>query len=150
MPRCANGAWRVPLLRVAGQQLSPEALGNHIANWWLPNTSVLYIGKASVLTERISQYLRTPIGAPGPHRGGQWIKVLSNLRRLTVHYAELPPQWSKPEALEDDLLNAFVNRYGPVPAGHPEPLLPLPWANLSLDRPRPRRRRLDGIHPNTL
>jgi hypothetical protein len=47
--------------------------------------------------------------------------------------------------VEDDLINAFLRLYVSMPADHPEPELPLPWANLQVDRPPPRRRRDHGL-----
>ena len=144
---------RVPALRLSGEQVSTDALAAHIGRWWLPDTSVLYIGKASPtnpLSKRVHQFVKTPIGAAGPHRGGQWLKTLHNLAGLTVHYAVLPDNWAKAELLKDAMLKWFLEHYAPVPSAHPEPARPLPWANLVVDRPLPRRSRDHGIKPSTL
>jgi hypothetical protein len=144
---------RVPALRLRGQPVSADALTAHISRWWLPATSVLYIGKAgpsNPLSKRVHQFVKTPIGAAGPHRGGQWLKTLRNLPGLTVHYALLPDEWATAELVKDAMLDWFVRNYPPVPPAHPSPALPLPWANLVLDRPLPRRSRDHGIKPSTL
>ena len=141
---------RVPGLRLRGEPVEPDALAAHLAQWWLPNTSVLYIGKAGTsLKTRVHQFVKTPIGAAGPHRGGQWLKTLRNNAGLTVHYAVMT-DGAKPEPLEDAMLSWFVQQYSPAPAVHPEPALLLPWANLVLDRPSPKRTRDHGIKPNSL
>ena len=144
---------RVPGLRLRGEPVEPEALAAHLAQWWLPNTSVLYIGKAgptNPLRTRVHQFVKTPIGAAGPHRGGQWLKTLINNAGLTVHYAVLPEAWATAEQLKDAMLGWFLQQYAPTPPAHPEPTLTLPWANLVLERPSPRRSRDHGIKPNTI
>lgn len=144
---------RVPALRLRGEPVTPGGLAAHIGQWWLPDTSVLYIGKAgpgNPLSKRVHQFVKTPIGAAGPHRGGQWLKTLTNISRLTVHYAALPDSWSTADLLKEAMLNWFVLHYRPVPPAHPEANLMLPWANLVIDRPLPRRSRDHGIKPNTL
>jgi hypothetical protein len=141
-------AWllRRPGLSVHGRQVSADELARHLAQWWLPETSILYIGKAEgqSLRNRISQYYRTPLGAKRPHAGGYWLKTLRNLDTLHVHFTETPAGVS-PGLVESDLLNAFLDLYGGPTDTHPEPNLRLPWANLEIDRPPPRRRRDHGL-----
>lgn len=142
---------RVPGLRLKGEPVEPSILARHLARWWLPDTSVLYIGKAGTsLHTRVHQFVKTPIGARSPHAGGQWLKTLRNNAGLTVHYALLPERWADAGALEDAMLDWFVQHYTPAPTAHPQPALLLPWANLVLDRPSPRRARDHGIKPNTI
>ena len=117
---------RVPAMRLAGEPVTSAALAAHLQRWWLSGTSVLYIGKASSVRKRVHQYVKTPLGAPGPHAGGHWLKVLRNLPALTVHYATLVDV-ATAEAAEDAALAAFLTSVE-VPAAHPEPALPLPWA----------------------
>lgn len=141
---------RVPGLRLRGEPVEAGALAEHIAPWWLPNTSVLYIGKAGTsLKTRVHDFVKTPIGARGPHAGGQWLKTLRNNAGLTVHYA-IAPDGAAAGLLEDAMLNWFAAHYAPAPEGHPEPALLLPWANLVLDRPSPKRSRAHGIKPSTV
>jgi hypothetical protein len=133
-------------LTIRGRRpLAPE-LGEHLAQWWLPDTSILYIGKAEgqSLHRRVSQYYDTPLGARRPHGGGYWLKTLEVLDAVYVHYAEAPTDVSA-GVVEDDLINAFLRLYLDVPSTHPEPELALPWANLQVDRPSPRRRRDHGL-----
>lgn len=144
-------AWmaQVPGLLLSGTRPQPEVLARHMARWWLPDTSILYIGKATNLRKRTSQYRRTVLGRSSPHHGGHWIKTLSILPLTYIHFAE-SNGWSTCGDLEDDLLAAFIERQSTVPDDHPEPILPMPWANLSADRPAPRRRRVHGINPSSV
>lgn len=144
--RAALMAWvdRCPGLTVEGKPVGITSLEEHLSQWWLPNTSILYIGKADQpLSSRVGQYYRTPLGARSPHAGGYWLKTLSVLPDLWVHFAETDAGKSSAK-VEDDLLNQFLGDYGPAPDSHPEPDLLLPWANLKVDSPR-RRLRNHGL-----
>lgn len=136
---------RSPGLTVDGRRVCVETLRDHLARWWLPQTSVLYIGKASgqPLSDRLGQYYDTPLGARAPHGGGYWLKTLVVLPEMTVHFAETSPNGAGDA--EDDLLGEFLTLRGSPPAAHPEPGLTLPWANLEIVRPPPRRRRQHGL-----
>jgi hypothetical protein len=83
------------------------------------------------------------LGAVKPHKGGYWLKTLADLPALTVHYA-ITADVAEAGALEDQLLGEFVAG-ADAPEDHPEPTLLLPFANLTLDRPAPRRRRDHGL-----
>lgn len=134
-----------PRWTVHGHRLEPDEVGDHMARWWLPRTSVLYIGTAKTLSNRVSAYYRTPLGAHRPHAGGYWIKTLAILPSLTVHYHVASGPIGSERDLELKLQESFLAGYGPVPATHPEPQLPLPWANLEIAKPALRRRRLHGL-----
>ena len=144
----AMGGWlqRCPGLIVNGRRPGADELAVHLARWWLANTSILYIGKAEgqSLRKRVGQYYDTPLGAPGPHGGGYWLKTLSVLDDVSVHYTETSDNASA-GIVEDELINMFLRLYEDVSQSHPEPELPLPWANLQVDRPPPRRRRDHGL-----
>ncbi len=133
---------RCPGLALDSGRPDIDELAAHLATWWLPNTSILYIGKAETqsLRKRVGQYHKTPLGAPRPQGGGYWLKTLGLLGDLYLHYSEVASDVSA-GGIEDDLLNAFLSLYSAVPETHPEPDLPLPWANLQVERPPPRRRR---------
>ena len=138
------GRWldQCPGLTVDSIKVGVDALRSHIAQWWLPSTSILYVGKAQdqSLHDRVDQYYSTALGKRSPHGGGYWLKTLGVLGHVTIHYAETAGDRS-PGDFEDDLLNAFPLLIGNPPQIHPEPALPLPWVNLQVDRPPPRRRR---------
>jgi hypothetical protein len=49
---------------------------------------VLSIGRASrSVRKRVRAYYRTPVGAEKPHAGGWWLKTLTVLPELYVHFA---------------------------------------------------------------
>lgn len=89
---------------------------------------MLYIGLAGTsVGRRVSQYYSTRLGARSPHAGGWFLKTLSNLDDLNVHYATAVD----PAAAERRLLQAFVD--GVDDAGRDElhdPACPYPLANL--------------------
>lgn len=117
-----------PELRLDGSRPTVATLFGRLAAYWLPDETVLYIGLAGTsLQRRVGQYYTTPLGARRPHAGGWFLKVLSNLDELTVHYAAAVD----PAAAERELLQAFID--GVNGAGCYElqdPTCPYPFANL--------------------
>jgi hypothetical protein len=100
--------------------------------YWLPDESIIYIGKATTLGPRLGQYYSTPLGDKRPHAGGHWIKTLSNLNALTVHYSEIE-EGHDPEQLERRMLVSFSkNVSAQSKALHPQPTLAIPFANLEI------------------
>jgi hypothetical protein len=94
-----------PELRVDGDRPTVKVLAERLAGSWLPEETVLYIGMAGTsLANRVSQYYSTRLGARRPHSGGWFLKTLSNLESLTVHYAAA----ANPAAAERDLMLAFA------------------------------------------
>ena len=127
-------AWieRVPSLILDGGQPKPIDLMQRLARYWLPDEAIVYIGKATSLRKRLGQYYSTPLGDRRPHAGGHWIKTLTNLTSLTVHYAELD-KVADPEAVEKQILLKFsqaVSRQ--TRAAHPQQDLTIPFANLEI------------------
>jgi len=118
-----------------GQQIAAR-----IASYWLPDETVLYIGLAGQpLRTRVRQYYKTPLGAAKPHKGGWWLKTLSVIGDLHVHFARTTDFKDAEEAM----LHAFAanvsdETLGAYPAGEP----PMPFANL---RDGDWRRRNHGI-----
>ena len=111
------------VLRVSGQQ--PEFLevgsGGHFkgkepnvpvdvlkANW-VKETPVLYIGKATSLRKRISQYLRFGQGKPVGHWGGRYIWQLADATQLLFCWM---PVDGNADAVETDMICRFRERYG--------------------------------------
>ena len=117
-----------PDLRLDGEVPSRDALGERLASYWLPDECVLYIGLAGQpLRTRVRQYYRTPLGAAKPHKGGWWLKTLSVLDKLWVHYTATPDF----ENAEAEMLRAFAASVSGatrrrLPAGDPV----MPFANL--------------------
>jgi hypothetical protein len=137
-------AWieRVESLTLDGGRPEPIALMQRLARYWLPDEAIVYIGKATLLRKRLGQYYSTPLGDRGPHAGGHWIKTLTNLTSLTVHYAELD-NVADPEAVEKQMLRIFsqaVSRQ--TRAAHPQQNLTIPFANLEIKGDGRRKHRI--------
>ena len=68
-----------------------DGLAERLGSFWTADEVILYIGLAGQpLRTRVRQYYRTPLGARKPHAGGWWLKTLSVLDELWVHYAPTP------------------------------------------------------------
>ena len=117
-----------PELRLDGSRPTVAALGKRLAGCWLPDETVLYIGLAGTsLQRRVGQYYTTPLGARRPHAGGWFLKTLSNLDELAIHYATA----ADPAAAERDLLKAFIESIdGAAGNGLHDSSCPYPFANL--------------------
>lgn len=129
---------------VDGHPATLDALARRLADFWLPDESAVYIGKADVpVARRVDQYFRTPLGARSPHRGGWFLKTTSVLDDLWVHAAES----NQPEKDERAALREFIGRVSePVRTALYDPSLPLPFANLELPKGR---RKSHGIRGAT-
>lgn len=117
-----------PELRLDTSRPTVEVLAGRLAGCWLPEETVLYIGLAGTsVGRRVKQYYSTPLGARSPHAGGWFLKTLSNLGDLTVHYSRAVD----PGAAERALLQAFVDRVETASCRKlHDPLCPYPFANL--------------------
>lgn len=117
-----------PDIQLNRQAAERGDVAERLASYWLPDECVLYIGLAGQpLRTRVRQYYRTPLGAPKPHKGGWWLKTLSVLDELWVHYAATPEF----ESAETDLLREFAAGVSArtrrcLPPGDPV----MPFANL--------------------
>jgi hypothetical protein len=122
---------RVPTFRLDGKiNPSTEAVASRLSKFWLLDENILYIGKTDgELRKRVGQYYRTPLGAPKPHHGGHWLKVLSNINQLFVYFAEC----SNAEAHETRMLHLFVGNVSATTLKmlH-DPQHPYPFANLEI------------------
>lgn len=129
-----------PELLLQGVRPSPEALAERVAGFWLPDEVILYIGLAGTsVANRIRQYYKTPLGARKPHAGGWFLKLLSNLESLHVHYAPS----DDPRAAEDAMLQSFVDSVSDRTREHLfDGAHPFPFANLEWP---PGNRKLHGI-----
>ena len=117
-----------PELTVGGERPSAAVLAERLAAFWLPDEVVLYIGLAGTsLAKRVGQYYLTTLGARSPHAGGWFLKTLSVLPELQVHYAP----YADPAAAEGRMLEAFRSSVSEeARAGLHDPERPLPFANL--------------------
>lgn len=104
-----------------------------LAEFWIPDENILYIGKAPLrksrggIGNRVQEYYRTDIGDAKPHAGGHWIKMLENLNDLYVFYVECQDSgnveakmFSKFGELVSDCVRKRLSTKGPI----------LPFANL--------------------
>jgi hypothetical protein len=119
-----------PELRLDGDRPSVEELAERLGAIWLPDEVVLYVGLAGKsLRSRVRQYYETQLGAKRPHAGGHFLKTLSNLNELSVHWA---PTSGVVEA-EDKMLDAFCasvseeTRMTTLDPDHPFPFANLEW-----------------------
>src|SRR5262249_7612476 len=77
-----------PELRLDGKRPSATRLAERISRFWLPDEVILYIRLAGTsIRAPVRQYYATRLGARRPHAGGHFLKVLSNLDDLFVHWA---------------------------------------------------------------
>lgn len=76
---------------------------------WVKETPVLYIGKATSLRKRISQYLRFGQGKPVGHWGGRYIWQLADATQLLFCWM---PVDGNADAVETDMICRFRERYG--------------------------------------
>lgn len=78
---------------------------------WVNNTSVLYIGKAISLCDRIGSYLRFGKGKAAGHYGGRYVWQLSDASALLFCWMTTPADVD-PEKVETDLIDEFKRQYG--------------------------------------
>ena len=81
-PKFQDWLDRCPELPLDRIQPTPQQLMDRIRRFWIPDEVILYIGLATSLSTRINDYYHTPIGARGPHSGGYFLKLLSNLDQI--------------------------------------------------------------------
>ena len=116
-----------PNMTLDGMQPTVGQLRDRVSRFWIPNEVILYIGKATELSTRLSDYYRTSIGKRSPHSGGFFLKLLSNLDQLWVHYAEC----GDPESAEGRMLRRFCENVSQGPRlALQDPAHPFPFANL--------------------
>ncbi|MEX0887567.1 MAG: hypothetical protein WD009_14135 [Phycisphaeraceae bacterium] len=84
-----------------------------LQGFWLPDESILYIGKATSLAQRLTQFFRHRLGNRSPHAGGHWIKTLDCLDTLHVHYCTCGSV-AEAEAAETRALDAFADQVSPA------------------------------------
>jgi len=119
--------------QIDGISASAENLRKRLTDFWLPDESILYIGKApkrkkgSGLSKRVTEYFSTIIGNSGPHSGGQWIKTLKNINSFTVYYGAC----DECGEIENKMLQFFMNNISKETLLNlHDKQLPLPFANI--------------------
>ena len=122
-------AWiaRVPTFEFRGQcGVGAQTVSDFLKLFWLSDESIVYIGKATCLHQRLGQYRGHKLGNRSPHAGGHWIKTLSNLDNLFIHFCACSTE-EVAKAKEDALLGLFRDQVSP----HHRVRLrnPIPFAN---------------------
>lgn len=79
---------------------------------WVDGTPVVYIGKATSLKSRLSQYMRFGQGANVGHFGGRYIWQIPGSENLLVCWK---PTDSDPRTVEAELIQQFVSEFGKRP-----------------------------------
>lgn len=91
-------------LTVDGLRPSVQELVDRLGRFWLPDEPAVYVGLASrSVRSRVNQYYSTRLGARKPHAGGWFLKTLTDLPGLWVHYAAA----DDPDRAECRMLAAF-------------------------------------------
>jgi len=97
----------VPKLNLDGKRPRYGDLVNRLKEFWIPDETILYIGKAGTsLKDRVNQYYNTRLGDPKPHAGGHWIKTLENLSDLNIFWTTSVGE--KAKDVEDRFIKNFI------------------------------------------
>ena len=123
----------MPAFTIDGVKPTVSKLKNRLREFWLPDESILYIGKAPKrnindgIGNRVNEYYRTIIGNRSPHSGGQWLKTLANLNSMTVFYGHVENSGDK----EIGMFDYFIRNVSPSSLKNvKDKQYPLPFANL--------------------
>jgi phosphatidate phosphatase PAH1 len=120
-----------PNIQMNGKKPSKLDLIKHLNGFWLPDETILYIGKAEkqTLSERICQFYNHKVGKKSPHKGGYWLKLLQNLNELYVHVYST----KESHVIEQEMLKLFIaNVSESTKSNLIDKDLCLPFANLQL------------------
>lgn len=124
------GKWieHVPTMRIDGQEATSKAVAARLAAFWIPSTTVLYIGTSQQsMAARVGAIERTILGDRRPYAGGNWLKALSGLERARVWWARTDAT----EEYEDGLFGTFAAAVPDVDRERlHDPTVVLPFANL--------------------
>lgn len=98
---------RVPTFTLKGT-CSPSAISvcDYLQQFWFDDESIVYIGMATSLRTRLSQFRGHVLGNRKPHAGGHWLKTFHNPSDLYIHYAILKSR-DEAKQKEDDALMQF-------------------------------------------
>jgi hypothetical protein len=81
---------------------------SYLEKFWKTDQNILYIGestsKTNPIQKRVNQFYIHKVGQKGPHSGGYWLKLISQLENVNIYYAEC----SNPREVEFKLLMKFV------------------------------------------
>ncbi len=102
-------------LSVDKKPASKSNLINRLNKLWLPDETILYIGKAGptktrTIEKRVKEYFNTRLGCNKKHAGGNWVNVLTELNELTVYFSEFElSEYHRIEETETKLIEYFSN-----------------------------------------
>lgn len=131
-----------PELTLYGRRPSATELSACIAGFWSADEPILYIGLASSLRSRVRDFYRTAAGARRPHSGGWFLKTLSNIDDLYVHFART----AEVDAAEIAMLEGYIAAVSDESqASLADPEHPWPFANLEIRRDGRKIRKQHGI-----
>lgn len=96
---------------IDGKPANRTLLKERISKFWLPDETIIYIGKAGPskrrsLRVRVNEFYHTRMGCDGRHAGGNWVNLLNNLYSYTVFYSSYLN--SDVEVLEEAMLEYFM------------------------------------------
>jgi hypothetical protein len=80
---------------------------------WVTGPIVIYIGKATILRNRLRSYMRFGEGHPTHHHGGRYIWQLADAKHLLVCWKVFTE--AKPSDVESRLIQEFKAKYGKRP-----------------------------------
>jgi len=97
-------------MKIDGELPTIEKLKKRLTEFWFPDENIVYIGKAEKqkVEDRVSQFYSHKVGKRSPHKGGFWIKLLSNLSELNIYYSEIKDA-PKVETTEKSLQKYFMS-----------------------------------------
>ena len=101
------------------KEKDPNVSMEVLANNWVENSCVVYIGQAggngsaATLRKRLKQYLDFGKGKPVGHYGGRLIWQLENNSELLIAWKVLKND--DPKIIERQLINDFADNYGRMP-----------------------------------
>lgn len=131
-----------PALLVDGTRPDASALAQRLSAFWLRDEVVLYVGLAGTsVHDRVNAYYGTRIGARSPHAGGWFLRMLSVLQQLHVHYAAT----DEPALAENHMLATFNAQVSDTTRStlH-DPDRPIPFANIEWPKRRYKRHGITG------
>ncbi len=92
---------------------NPTVTTEKLVDKWLKSVSVLYIGKAGSLRNRLKQYMDFGLGKPVGHHGGRYIWQLEHSTLLQLCWKATPDQ--DPAFVESHLIQTFNQQHGRLP-----------------------------------
>jgi hypothetical protein len=123
---------------------SPPIVAAFLASMWLPDESIVYLGKATCLKKRLRQFHKHTLGNPKPHAGGHWLKTLTILERMHIFFCECRSA-AEAEDKEKEALRAFVAQVSKrTLKGLYNAQLPIPFANREYPKGTRKQFRISG------